>query len=230
MIPQVIFKFDRKKDLWNIWDTANSASSYGTSWKNAVTKNIHQICDGKKYEKCEEELKQTMNYLYNNPLTKRTAELFSNAWKGIEQEYFNRLERMMKSPFCVNKINAYLTTAGRCPYEFNRNHPSFFVGFFWGIPAILETAGHELMHIQFHNSKYWNICKKEIGEKKTWELKEALTALLDLEFKDLWIMDDGGYLNHKKLREYITKEWKMKKDFDILIDKSIKWIKNNGIK
>jgi hypothetical protein len=136
----------------------------------------------------------------------------------------------MNSPFYTKKIIANLTTAGRCPYDPDHNPPSFFVNLFWGVPVILEVTGHELMHIQFHNSKYWNLCEKELGFTKTHDLKEALTILLDLEFRDLWIIEDGGYASHKKLREYIAKEWKKEKNFDKLINNSIKWIKKNGIK
>ncbi len=230
MIPKLIFKFDKKQDLWNIWDICNAKSSYGRSWKNAVTKNIFQMCHKKKYEECKQELEKTMNYIYTNRLIHIVAKLFAESWKEIEKEYFDRLKRIMKAPFCSKEVNVYLTTAGRCPYNPNLKSPSFFVNFFRGITDVLQTAGHELMHIQFHNSKYWKICEKGIGEEKTWELKEALTVLLDLEFRDLWIIEDGGYLAHKQLRTYISKEWKKEKDFDVLIDKSIKWIKKNGIK
>ncbi|MFA5070816.1 MAG: hypothetical protein WC511_00405 [Candidatus Pacearchaeota archaeon] len=230
MIPKVIFQFSKEDDLWNIWDICNSKGSYGKSWKDAVTKNMHEICDDKKYEECEKELLESMKDIHKNKLLDKTANLFSQAWEGISQEYFYRLEKIMKSPFYTKKINAHLTTADRCPYDPDHNPPSFFVNFFWGVPSALQTAGHELMHIQFHNSKYWKICEKEIGKEKTFDLKEALTVLLNLEFKDLWIMRDMGYPNHTQLRKYIAREWKKEKDFDSLIDKSIKWIKKNGIK
>ena len=106
----------------------------------------------------------------------------------------------------------------------------FFVNFFSNIPHALDTAGHELMHIHIHNTDYWTKTEKEIGYDKTHDLKEALTELLNLEFKDLWIAEDRGYPNHTKLRKYISSQWKKEKDFDKLMENSIKWIKRNGIK
>ncbi|MEK6913441.1 MAG: hypothetical protein AABW47_02105 [Nanoarchaeota archaeon] len=185
MKTKVIFKFDKEKDLENIWDVANSSPCYGTSWKDAVTENIHKICDKKKFEECKKELEKIMRYIHTNHLVNKNAKLFAESWKGIEQEYFKRLEKIMNTPFYTKKINAYLTTAGRCTYDPDHNPPSFFVNLFWGIPVILEVTGHELMHIQFHNSRYWNLCEKELGLTKTHDLKEALTILLDLEFRDL---------------------------------------------
>jgi hypothetical protein len=104
------------------------------------------------------------------------------------------------------------------------------VNFFGGISNALHTSGHEIMHIHFHNSKHWEVCEKELGWNKTMDLKEALTVLLNLEFYDLWIIPDGGYPNHVELRRYIAQQWKKEKDFDKLIDSSIRWIKNNGVK
>lgn len=230
MIPKVIFKFNKEKDLWNIWNSCNAKSQYGKSWKGSVTSNILKICRGKSLAQCKKELVKTMSYIHKNKITTITAQFFNDAWKKIDKEYFRRLEKIMGSPFPCKKVTAYLTTAGRFPYNPNKNNPSFYVGFFGSIAGILHTAGHELMHIHFHNSEYWKICEKEIGEKKTMDLKEALTVLLNWEFHDLWIIQDNGYPNHVELRKFISLQWEKEKDFDKLIDKCVKWIKENGIK
>jgi hypothetical protein len=91
-------------------------------------------------------------------------------------------------------------------------------------------AGHELMHIHLHNTDWWKRVKRKMGQEKTHDLKEALTELLNLEFRNLWIVEDKGYPNHAKLREFISKKWKKDKDFDKLTDNCIKWIKKNGVK
>jgi hypothetical protein len=98
------------------------------------------------------------------------------------------------------------------------------VSFFRDLASALNTCGHELLHIQFHNL-YWNQVENQIGEKKTSDLKEALTVLLNLEFKDLWFVEDKGYEIHKELRKFITDEWKKEKDFRILLDKCINYLK-----
>jgi hypothetical protein len=129
----------------------------------------------------------------------------------------------MKRPICSKKFTGYLTSVNRCPYRFKELY--FYFCFFNSIPSILQTAGHEIMHIQFHHT-YWKEVEKKIGWKKTSDLKEALTILLNLEFRDLWFVPDMGYPNHTKLRQFIAKQWKKEKDFDVLLDKCVKYLKN----
>ncbi len=230
MIPKVIFKFDKEKDLKTIWETCNKKSSYGYDWKKDVTKNILKICEGKKYEGCKAELKKVMNYIHENQITNVIAKAFNESWETISKKYFDRLKKVLGESFYFKVVNVYLTTSRRCPYDPDSRPPSFYVNFFGGIPNTLVTSGHELMHIQFHNSKYWKICEKQLGKEKTHDLKEALTILLNLEFRDLLINEDKGYPDHVELRKFIREQWKKEKNFDILIDESIKWIKKNGIK
>lgn len=230
MVPRVEFKFDKEKDLWNIWSTANSKRQYGFNSKKDLTSNITKICKNKKYEACKKQLMNTMNPIYKHGLAKQLPKIFSDEWGKIQIEYFKRLEKVTKQKFSFNKINAYLTTSGRCPYNPNSRPPMFYVGFFNGIPFALRGSGHELMHIHLHNIDWWQEVDKELGNKKTHDLKEALTELLNHEFRDLWIVNDNSYPNHVKLREYISKQWKKKKDFDLLTANCIKWIKRNGVK
>ncbi len=86
------------------------------------------------------------------------------------------------------------------------------------------------MHIHLHNTYWWKKVEDEIGYDKTHDLKEAFTELLNLEFRDLWIVKEKGYPNHEILRKYISKQWKNKKDFDKLTDNCINWIKRDGIR
>lgn len=230
MKPKIVIKFDKEKDLWNIWDTCNAKSSYGYSWKNSVTPNIFEICHNKKYEKCKKELAKTMRYLYLNPLTKMVAKDIENNWSKISKEYFKRLEKITKRKFPIKKLDVYLTTTTRCPYNPNKKNPSFYVHFFSNTPDALHTMGHELMHIHLHRIDWWKKVENELGREKTNDLKEALTVLLNLEFEDLWIAEDKGYPNHEKLRKYISQQWKKRKDFDKLTGNCIVWIKKNGVK
>jgi len=152
-------------------------------------------------------------------------ESFQKAWNKINDEYFKRLKKIMKHQFKFKQVNAYVTTVTRCPYN-SYEKPWFMFSFFRDIPNALKTCGHELMHIHFHNT-YWPEIEKKIGKEKTSDLKEALTVLLNLEFRDLWFVPDIGYSSHKKLREFIRKEWKKKKDFDVLLDKCVEYLKKN---
>ena len=63
------------------------------------------------------------------------------------------------------------------------------------------------MHLYFHKF-YWDDVEEQIGKEKTGNLKESLTILLNLEFKDLWFDTDYGYKEHKELRNFIEKQWR----------------------
>lgn len=139
------------------------------------------------------------------------------AWKEIEKEFFIRMDNLMKNNFDEN-INAYLTTVGSCPYD--PDEPSFIFSLFYSLPKSLQTCRHEIMHLYFHKF-YW-----EKIEEKTAKLKEALTVLLNLEFKDLWLVEDYGYESHKKLRDFIVEKWREEKDFEKLLKKCVGYLKN----
>lgn len=226
----VEFKFDREKDLYNIWENANTNKHYGYDFKKGLTNNILEICEDKEYDKCKKELVEVMRSLHNNPLVEVVVGSLNKAWNNIEEEYFERLESITKKKFLFKKVNAYSTAASRCPYNPDPEDAFFYFSFFWGLASGLHAVGHELMHIHLHNLPWWEGTKKELGNKKTHDLKEALTELLNSEFRDLWIVDDEGYPGHTKLRSYISLQWEKKKDFDLLTEKCIKWIKRNGVK
>jgi len=223
-MPKVIFKFDIEKDLWNIWETCNSGFIFGNDFKKGIPQRTINLCKGKRFEDIKNTLKNYQKKIHSSKLIPQIEKLFNEAWNKIGKEYFKRIEKIMKKPFCCEKITAYLTLVQRCPYNYNKENPLFFVHLFAGIPKILAVAGHEIMHIQFHNT-YWKQTEEKIGKEKTTDLKEALTVLLNLEFRDLWIVPDQGYNPHRKLRAFIEKQWKKNPDFDILLNKCIEYLK-----
>jgi len=80
------------------------------------------------------------------------------------------------------------------------------------------------MHLQFHKY-FWEDCEKKIGKTKTVDLKEALTVLLNLEFRDLLLVEDKGYKKHERLRKKFANAWKETHDFSKVIDAGIKFLK-----
>jgi len=230
MKSRVIFKFNIEKDAKNYWECANSNLSFGYDFTKAIKPEVYKKLKGKKWNDIRKNMISILKKGYNidEGKNKRKLKRVESAWKKIEKAYFIRLEKINKKPIYNNKFICYITTIGRCPYYPKEN--SFMINIFDNIDNILLTCAHELMHLQFHHTKYWKQSEKEIGYYRTHDLKEALTILLNLEFKDLLKAKDEAYPNHIELRKFISKTWKKEKDFDILINKSLKWIKENGIK
>ena len=168
-------------------------------------------------------LKNTEKKMHTSGFIEPFIKALQKSWDKINDEYFKRLDKIMKTKICFKEVTAYITTVTRCPYEHNRENPWFMVSFFRDVLHILAVCGHEIMHIQFHNT-YWKEIEKKIGKEKTADLKEALTVLLNLEFRDLWFVDDLGYESHKELRKFIEKEWKKEQDFEVLLKKCVNFL------
>ncbi len=220
-MPKVIFKFDKEKDLWNIWRICNFTSNWH-DFKKSLNPKILKIAKGKEFKTCKKQIENYFKRIHKSELIPLFVDVINKSWNNINNEYFKRLENIMKKPICSQEFVGHITTMGRCPYD--PKEKSFMVSIFYSIPQVLQTAAHEIMHIQFHNT-YWEQIEKEIGKEKTADLKEALTVLLNLEFKDLWFVEDRGYESHQKLRNFITEEWKKKRDFDILMKKCVDYLK-----
>jgi len=216
-MPKVIFKFDKEKDLWNNWHKSN----YKSSWaKFKVHPKIKKICEGKSFKECKEELSIYLLKLQNSNLISLEINSLKNSWRNIEQEFFKRMNKLMKNNFDKDII-AYLTTLGICPYD--PDEPSFMFSLFYSLPHQLQTCGHEIMHLYFHKF-YWNKIEFKIGKERTGDLKEALTVLLNVEFRGLWFAEDCGYESHRDLRNFILEEWKKEKDFEKLLEKCVDYI------
>ena len=217
-MPKVIFKFDKEKDLWNYWYHSNRESS----WTNfQVNPKIKEICEGITLEECKDVLSTHLSKLHNPKIININLKAVEETWNVIEEEFFRRMNKIMKNEW-NEEIIGYLTTLGICPYD--HNEPSFMFSLFYSLPKILQTCGHEIMHLYFHKF-YWFDVEKQIGKEKTADLKEALTVLLNIEFKDLWFVEDNGYDSHKELRKFISEEWKKEKDFKQLLEKCISYLK-----
>jgi len=217
-MPKVIFKFDKEKDLWNHWYKSN----WKSSWANfKINSKIKKICEGENFKECKEELSNHLSKIQNSNIINLEINSLEKYWREIEEEFFKRMDKLMKKNFDENVI-AYLTTFGVCPYD--PEEPSFMFSLFYSLPCQLQTCGHEIMHLYFHKF-YWKKVESQIGKEKTGDLKEALSVLLNVEFRDLWFAKDSGYESHRDLRNFILIEWEKEKDFEKLLDKCVDFLK-----
>ena len=224
-MPRVIFKFDIGKDAWNYWETANSDPHWGHDFRKCLRQENMKMLSGKKWGRVKKKLYDLLKKGYDDDKKhmENNLKLIKKRWYEIEKDYFKRLARITKHPIYKKKFTAFATTIGRCPYF--RDEGAFMFNI-WGeeIEGKLLTAAHEIMHLQFHYY-YEKKLRKRISNKQFQDIKEALTVLLNLEFKDLIKKTDMGYPKHKKFRRFISTQWKKKKDFDILLEKCVDYLK-----
>lgn len=218
---KVNFIFDKEKDVNNIWKTASS-KSYGYDFSSKMPSVLVEFCKNHSYKESKPFIEKFFSSIYSSKIPEVSLISVNKSWNLIEKEYFKRLERITGKKLSAKKINGYMTIAPRCPY--NPEDNSFMFNFFSNIPNILSTAGHEILHLHFHEH-YFKKVEKQLGHDKTQDLKEALTVLLNLEFQDLWFINDNGYDSHKSLREFIKIEWQKDKNFDNLLNNCIDYMK-----
>ena len=189
-MTKLIFKFDKEKDLYNIWETCNKSSAW-FDHKKFVSPMFLEICEGKEFSECKKELKKLRSKMYNSGTIEIFVEAMQKAWNKINDKYFKKLEKIMKKPICYKQFTCFPTTITRSPYDL-KEYKWFMVSFFHGIIQAMVTCAHELMHLQFHKT-YWDEVEKELGHDDTDHLKEALTVLLNLEFSDILFGFDRIY-------------------------------------
>ncbi|TSA56381.1 hypothetical protein D4R42_03600 [bacterium] len=173
-------------------------------------------------------IKKEISDFYSSKNRSKLKEIKNDSqkyWDKIERKFFLRIKNVFGNPFPYNSIKGVFSTAGRFGYSIkdkwfatNINSNKFVVA---------ETAMHELFHFVFH-FYFWKECEKyKLNWKQIWNIKEATTVLLNSDFLDLRLKPDNGYPEHKKIRNFISKEWKKNKDFEKVLDKTCKFLANN---
>jgi len=221
-MPKVTFKFDIVKDSKTYYDAVNKGNAWGYDFSNSVKPEVKNMLKGKSWDKVKVKLGDMLKKGYKEKEKEQNslAKKIEGGWRKVEKRYFTKLEKVTKRKIYHENFTAFFVTIGRCPY-YPKEH-GFAVSLF-GKETNL-TIAHEIMHLQFHHY-FEDKITKEIGENKFQDLKEALTELLNIEFKNVILGTDLGYPNHKQLREFISKSWKEEKDFDVLLNKCIKYLK-----
>lgn len=221
--PAIRFIFDCERDLQNIYDACTISPKWGNDFSKSLNPQLIKIAQGKSFSECRKELEVSRKEIYDSPLIPSFLKAIEGIWHFLAKDYFTRLERVTGRTVFHHEITCYLTTVPKCPY--NPREYSFMINFFDSLPGNLRTIGHEVFHLQFHEF-FFEELKNKIGIEQTHILKESLTTLLNLEFKDLWLVKDRGYPEHQSLRNFIEETWSKEKKFDMLLVKCAHYIKN----
>jgi len=223
---KINFKLDMEKDFENYYEAVNDKKRYSL-WTKSISQKILKLIGGKSKDEAYQNVLPILKLNYNiyekyfNIFLKQVEEY----WQEVGSKFTERFENLTGNKFSFDEVTVYLTTIQRCPYNYGEKW--FMISFLEHPLSAVKIICHELMHFHFIDNN-WNNIEKEIGKEKTDNLKEALTVLLNLEFKDLLFFEDRGYEEHKKLREFIKIEWEKEKDYDKLIHKCILFLENEN--
>ncbi|MGE0402373.1 MAG: hypothetical protein AB7T06_37070 [Kofleriaceae bacterium] len=142
--------------------------------------------------------------------TAALARDLAGTWASVELEAEARLKRIFQTDWDPGEVTAYLTLSTRCPYNIRQRY-YYFVSIGLEKMAPIQVSLHELLHFYTHQLIEPLFVKARVRERHN-DFKEALTALLDLEFADLLDRPDRGYPQHQPLREVISTKWKAGKN------------------
>jgi len=224
--PHVKFVIDQKLDIEN---HLIGMHSYKQKLHSGHKKR------NKRYEKLLKlSIRERRNFIkkeisdFYSPKNKSKLEEIRNDsqkyWDEIEKEFFKRIKDVFGNPFPCNLIKGVLSTAGRFGYSTKKNNEWFAANIDSNKFVVAGTAMHELFHFVFH-FYFWKECEKyKLNWKQIWDIKEATTVLLNSNFSDLRLKPDNGYPEHKKIRDFISKEWKKNKNFRKVLDKTCKFV------
>lgn len=225
-MPKVIFKFDIEEDAKNYWECANSNLHWGNDFTKSLRPEVLKKLKGKSWMKVKKETISMLmrGYQQNKEKNMEKLKVIQKKWDKMNDKYFKKLEDITKHKIYTKEFTCNITSIGRCPYNPKEN--SFMTNIFWKIEKILISCAHELMHLQFHYY-FEKPLRKKLSYEKFHDLKESLTVLLNIEFKNLFKEKDIGYPKHQKLRKYIMQKWKENPDFEKLLEECVEYLKKN---
>ncbi len=203
------FKYNLDKDIYNY--LAINGAKYKGGSSRALDYYFKRFPDGL----TEDNLKKFIaGYVdYNHVDINQKLVSIQESWAKVEAEFISRMNRLFKISFPLETFTAYLTTADRCTL----GSDYFFVAVFG------QQQNKIIMHELLHFYTYIAFKKEffQLEEKQIYDVKETMTELLNQEFSDLIGIPDGGYPQHKELREKFRQFWLEKKDIEKAVNKLI---------
>lgn len=202
---KVHFKYDLDKDVDNFLRGTQSVNS------SAHTK-LQKLYIEKHGNVYNRETVKTFieTYIRNNHLDlSDTVVSIEQGWRPIEESFISKTEKLFGITYPTESITAYLSTNSRCTYNIRDNY--FFVSI--GAKSSNAYIMHELFHFYTWYAFHDELVRQGINENQYNDIKESLTELLNIEYKDLMSrVVDGGYPQHTEMRQKVGELWMATKD------------------
>lgn len=170
----------------------------------------------------ESKLKKFINeYIEDNKIDIiQELKIIENKWNQANKLFWPRAEKIFKTKLPNKQIVGYLTINNICGYNIRDNY--FFI-------TLTSTSSNLIiMHELWHFFTWYSFGKKfkennVISKEKYYDIKESLTEILNLEFKDL-LGDqiDKGYSPHQKIRKKVEELWIKYQNIKEVVDELLK--------
>jgi hypothetical protein len=214
-MTQIIFEYDLEKDVENFLKAIKSKNNK----KLSTLASEYVKINGENYD--QELVKSFLSsYHINNFIDPELVQKkIERNWRSKEKSFFDKVEAMFSAKYHKSNIQSYLTTESRCTYNISENY--FFTTIQYPEKAHWLIM-HEVLHFytwyKYKNSIYNN----GVDDRGYNIIKESLTEILNLEFKNLMGNEvDRGYPQHQEMRALIKDSWQNNKDLDLVINDAI---------
>jgi len=224
---KIEYMINKEEDIANWLNFINHPITYGRNRLDDYSKEFKDSVIGKTKEEQIKVINETIKPLYTKEYIDRFEIRFKNKIDKQKDEIIKRLEKIHSRKFPVEYIINKYTTFNCCPYQYKPDKDWFGIFFSKEVLEIeieLNVFVHELMHLFFHTYFDKTCMKKGLNKEQTQDLKEAVTIIINSEFKDIVEQEDKGYKIHRELRNQISKIWKKDKNFDNLINEMCEYI------
>jgi|SRR3989339_1292196 len=222
--PKVKFDYSQEKDIWNLRIGLETAhKSRQSDWE---LRQIIQQCGQSPSEK---DLQEYLNLKWEkkSQIMDMLISDLQGYWDSIEGEFFDCLANrtQLSSFFEVKEIKGFFSARYGCGYNYAENY--FAVSIHNSVLKNTQVAMHEIMHIFFHKQWQGFCLDRGLSDKDFWNVKEAMTVLLNLWFKNQLVEYDWGYEEHVALRKFIQEKFIESQDFKKTLAQTCEYIKSH---
>ncbi len=222
--PHVKFSYNLEKDIENI-EIGLKMTEQGRKPDNELKNIINQFGNNPAKKNIKKYLES--KWIERKNLIEIEVEQLQKYWNTIEEKFFLHLtSRMQINSFDnTENLSGFFSTRYGSGYNSEKNW--FAVSVHQGTFQNTKVAMHEIMHIFFHKN-WWKFCEEQgLSEKNIWDVKESVTVLLNLWFKNQLIDLDFGYEEHTELRHNIKKWFLESRDFKDTLIQACDYVKQN---
>lgn len=209
---KITFTYEKQKDIWCLMNYGKGSINSNTPTK-VYEKLVSLYGENPSEEKVSEFI--DIHTKENNIDIEKYITDYQKEWEQIADTFYEKAESIFGVKL-ESDVIVYLSINNRCPYSIAESN------FFVSVPSysMRKTLMHELWH--FYTWYKFGVSQEILGKQKYNKLKEALTVLLNFEFKDqLGDIQDTGYPEHQELRARILEIWNEEKDINKLWNKLI---------
>ena len=196
---QLEFKYDEDMDIECLLSKGGGSINSPGKMTKTYEELIKSVSDIRDKEKVRGFIR---SFMVRNGFDaeKNVLELQKN-WDSIATKFVVSAEKIFDITL-EGKIRAFLTITGRWPYSIPLRY--FYVSA--RKTNANATAMHELFH--FYTWERFGDQEKILGPQKYNDMKEAFSAILNIEFADLMNGEvDNGYPQHKDMRTRAVEAW-----------------------